>query len=253
MALLTRIFLFIAIIGGIASLVGGWRVIGKRNQLEQEKKDLTVEVAKLDGEVKMQKDAVEVKKGELKTAEQKVATANAEAESIKKDLENQKNQARETQEKLSKVSRDLDEKKAEVEKFAKDFEGMNAGQVKAKLKEFEAEKATMEQEKKIITEQVTKQAASIKDLEDKLKRRENKTVLTGLTGRILAINAEWNFVVLDIGANQGVVEEAAAIVYRDGNLIGKIKITSVEPSIAIGDILPEWKKADVQEGDSVVF
>jgi len=253
MALVTRILLIFAIIGGIASFVGGWRVIGTRNQLQKDLEERTVEVAKLNGDVKMQKDAVEVKKGEIKAAEQKIATANAETESIKKDLENQKSQARETQEKLSKVSRDLDEKKVEIEKFTKDFEGMNADQIKAKLKEFADEKASLEQEKKIITEQITKQSANIKDLEEKIKRLQNKTVVTGLTGHILAINTEWNFVVLDIGANQGVVEEATAIVYRDGNLIGKVKITSVEPSISIGDILPEWKKADVQEGDSVVF
>ena len=59
--------------------------------------------------------------------------------------------------------------------------------------------------------------------------------------------------VLDIGSNDGVVENASMIIYRDGKLVGKLKVTSVEPSIAIADILADWQQTPPLEGDTVTF
>ena len=95
--------------------------------------------------------------------------------------------------------------------------------------------------------------AEAKELREKLERRKEGKMPPGLTGHVLAINSDYNFVVIDVGENQGVVSSAQMIVYRDGVLLGKIKITSVEPSISVGDILPEWKKGEIQEGDTVIF
>jgi hypothetical protein len=95
-----------------------------------------------------------------------------------------------------------------------------------------------------------------KDLErlqelDRL-RSESKAPLE-LSGKVLAINKAWNFVVLDVGKDDKLVEGVDLTVYRGETLIGKIRTVAVENNTAIADVLPEWTKTEIQVGDKVLF
>jgi hypothetical protein len=74
-------------------------------------------------------------------------------------------------------------------------------------------------------------------------------------GVILAVNQAYNFVVLNLGGRQGVEPNSEMLVLRDGTLIAKIRISSVEPSTAIGDIVSNSleRGVQVQPGDTVVY
>jgi cell shape-determining protein MreC len=78
---------------------------------------------------------------------------------------------------------------------------------------------------------------------------------TGLRGTVLAVNQAYNFVVLNLGARHGVESNAEMLVLRDGALVGKIRISSVEPATAIGDIITNSlaRGAQLQPGDSVIY
>ena len=82
-----------------------------------------------------------------------------------------------------------------------------------------------------------------------------RNALNDLRAKVIAVDPKYDFVVLDAGGNQGIVEGAKLLVNRDGQLVGKIKITSVEPNRSIGNVLPEWKQAgnEIMEGDLVFF
>ena len=66
----------------------------------------------------------------------------------------------------------------------------------------------------------------------------NVTVRQGLSGRVLAYNPGWNFVVLSIGDKAGLKSGVQMIVTRGNQAIGKVRVTSVEPNTAIADVLP---------------
>ena len=74
----------------------------------------------------------------------------------------------------------------------------------------------------------------------------------GLKGKVVAVDPKWNFVVLDIGERQGVLENAEMLVNRNGKLVAKVRITSVHPNSSVANILPAWAQADVMEGDQVI-
>jgi hypothetical protein len=97
----------------------------------------------------------------------------------------------------------------------------------------------------------------VSSLEADASRRAQNALKPGLEGRILVVNPNWNFVVLNIGDRQGVVSGASMIVKRGGELVGKIKITSVEPSTSIADIQPGSLGPKggfpIQPGDVVIF
>ncbi len=85
--------------------------------------------------------------------------------------------------------------------------------------------------------------------------RESAPRRTGLRGTILAVNQAYNFVVLNLGTRHGVESNAEMLVLRDGALVGKIRISSVEPATAIGDIITNSlaRGAQLQPGDSVIY
>jgi hypothetical protein len=77
----------------------------------------------------------------------------------------------------------------------------------------------------------------------------------GVRGTVLAINQAYNFVVLSLGARQGVEANTEMLVLRGGSFIGRIRISSVEPATAIGDIISSTlaRGVQVQTGDTVVY
>jgi len=106
-----------------------------------------------------------------------------------------------------------------------------------------------------LTKQVKVADDKVAVLEIYKKSRELGLMRKGTTGRIIAVNPGWNFVVLNIGDKQGAVQNGVMLVVRNGEPIAKVRITSVEPSTAIADILPNSlrKGITIQPGDDVIF
>ena len=92
-------------------------------------------------------------------------------------------------------------------------------------------------------------------MEEEKKRRESGQNPPGVHGTVLAVNQAYNFVVLNMGDRQGVVPNSEMLVLRQGALIGKIRISSVEPTTSIGDIITNSlaRGVQVQPGDIVVY
>jgi hypothetical protein len=76
---------------------------------------------------------------------------------------------------------------------------------------------------------------------------------TGLRGKILAVDPKYDFVVLNIGDEQGAKERGEMMVDRNGKLLGKVRIQSVTKDRCIANILPDWKRGEIVEGDEVLY
>jgi len=105
-----------------------------------------------------------------------------------------------------------------------------------------------------LSEIIRKAQERSTELEEEKKRRA-ATGKAGVRGAVLAVNQAYNFVVLNLGARQGVEPNSEMLVVRDGTLIGKIRISSVEPATAIGDIVTSSlaRGVQVQPGDIVIY
>ena len=125
-----------------------------------------------------------------------------------------------------------------------------------------------EKEKELLAEKLQdaqQRPAQVKEAPktETRKRRETASVQregssgrrAGVHGTVLAYNQAYNFVVLNLGARNGVESNSEMLVLRDGTLIGKIRISSVEPATAIGDIISNSlaRGVQVQPGDSVIY
>ena len=88
-----------------------------------------------------------------------------------------------------------------------------------------------------------------------VQRQSSSSHRAGVHGSVLAYNQAYNFVVLNLGARNGVEPNSEMLVLRDGTLLGKIRISSVEPATAIGDIISNSlaRGVQVQPGDNVIY
>ena len=87
------------------------------------------------------------------------------------------------------------------------------------------------------------------------RRRVATAPRPDVRGKVLAVNHAYNFVVLNLGGRQGVEANTEMLVLRGGTLIGKIRVSSVEPATAIGDIISNSlaRGVQVQPGDVVIY
>ena len=73
-----------------------------------------------------------------------------------------------------------------------------------------------------------------------------------IRGKVVAVDPKWSFVVLDVGADQGVKERGVLLVSRNSKLVAKVKVTSVQATRSVANIVPGWKIGELLEGDVVV-
>ena len=134
-----------------------------------------------------------------------------------------------------------------------DVIGVTPDQVKALVdreRKQREEIAAMEEEKKILERNIKKLQAKV----DQYEQGEEAVVElpAGLKGNILVVDPKWNFVVLDVGEDKGVLPKGQMLVSRNSKLIAKLKIVSVEQNRSIANIMPGWRLGEVMEGDQVI-
>lgn len=74
----------------------------------------------------------------------------------------------------------------------------------------------------------------------------------GLHGKVLVTDPKWNFVVLNIGQDNGVLNYGELLVNRDGRLVAKVKVRSVQKDRCIANVVPGWQLGEIMEGDEVI-
>ena len=79
--------------------------------------------------------------------------------------------------------------------------------------------------------------------------RQNSSVQENIVGKILAVNRDNNFVIVDLGQNSGIKTGDKLQVYREDKNIGFIEVIQVRKDISACDIKRE--SAPVKVGDIV--
>jgi hypothetical protein len=72
-----------------------------------------------------------------------------------------------------------------------------------------------------------------------------------LKGNVLVVDPKWDFVVLNVGDVQGAIPDAELLISRQGKLVAKVILRSVEKNRSIANIIPGWKLGEPIEGDDV--
>jgi hypothetical protein len=73
-----------------------------------------------------------------------------------------------------------------------------------------------------------------------------------LKGRVLEVNKQWKFVILDLGFDK-IKEGVDVLIARDDNFVARAKITKVFRKISIAEIQPEAEARPAMAGDRVIM
>src|SRR5438093_1586764 len=70
-----------------------------------------------------------------------------------------------------------------------------------------------------------------------------------LKGKVVAFDPKYEFVVLDIVLDDGVLARGEMLVNRSGKLVAKVRILTAESHRSVANVLADWKQGEIMEGD----
>lgn len=250
--MLIRISLIVAIVAGLAAAGLNFLQVKDKitttiQQRDDYHKTADTETAAHHKFEKLAKDTqtkLEATTTELNTTKEQLTEATTKAEEATKKLATTEDTLKKTEADRDSARNDLAAWKA----LGVPLESMRA--TLNSIKDVTAKNEAIELEKKVLERKVSRLDNRIK----LLTQEDYEVPLPpGLTGKVLVADPKYDFVVLDIGGNQEVQQGGKLLVNRNGKLIAKVIIKSVEPTRSIANVMPGWKLGDIMEGDQVLY
>ena len=169
------------------------------------------------------------------------------SDKLSKDLETTKSDLESTNSKLKVASEQL-------QSYEEGLKGKKPNELFQEINDLSEKVKVAEGETRMLSAAKEKTEAELKKLRDQVEMTKpggSKSI--SLSGRILAVNPTWNFVILDLGKNDQVVEGLTMVIYRGEKMIGKIKTATVDAQTSVADILPGTPPTAIEVGDQVVY
>jgi DNA polymerase III alpha subunit (gram-positive type) len=246
-----KILLAISIVLIAVSALLGFKTLGAKASLRQE-------LAASDTAKKAAQTGLDKAVADVKAAKAQAVAAAEEAKTAKADLST----AQETAKSETAKSTALQDENQKLKDQVAQLQASGSGTVAVaapvddgKQKALEEQVAELQQVNQTMATRVAEAEGKSKSMEVELAHYKGQARAKGLEGQVLAVNGAYNFVVLSLGDRQGVVMNAQMIIFRGDRVVAKVKVTSVEPSTSIADIIPGSGPRDfrVMPGDRVVY
>ena len=197
-------------------------------------------------------------KKDLATTQKNLADTQqqlADAQTARKKAEDvaaaQTKRADDLSDKLTKATQDRDAAQADLAAYkATGKSPEEIGKLVLLIKQDQDTINAINDEKKVLTRTI----ARLQNQLNELLGNENYVVKlrADLKGKVVVVDPKWDFVVLNIGDEQGVLQDGELLVSRDGKLVAKVVVRAVEKDRCIAIIMPGWKLGEVYEGDQVI-
>jgi chromosome segregation ATPase len=250
--MLLRISLIVAIVAGIATFVIS------HTQLATKIATLQSDLATTQAALATSQEAERKASADAKAANERADRLDRELSDTKENLELQTSRANTQQNRADRLEGDLNKTRGELTEAQRNLAawralGIPVEQVRERLAALERATvalAGMTEENKVLLDRV-------QDLQVRLDRYEGGAdrppeMDLARNGKVLAVNPQWDFIVVDLGSNEGAVERGEMLVNRDGKLVAKVRISRVEETQCVANVMAEWKQADVAVGDVVL-
>ena len=251
---MVRILLFVTVLAlGGAAFIAFSEVQGEIDRITDERDTAQTNLDRTDGELADAKTAQEEAEQQRNIAQNQAETAVAAFRNAQQDLVEQRQRADQHEADAKKFEADL----VKASNFVQSWELFQQAngtqdQIKQKLntyRDVNNQRAQFLAENGILLSQIEKQGVE-------LARYTGASVKVALPrtlqGKVTAVDAQFDFVVLDIGESQGAREHGELLVSRGEKLIGKLRILDVKKDHSIANILPDWKQGEIQTGDLVI-
>jgi len=245
-----RIFLGLAIIAALAA--GTLNVLQVRDHIntlisqrdEQRKQKETAQADASKTHAELTKTQTTLKQTQQDLADSQAAQKKAEALAVA-----QQKKADDLAAQLAKATQDRDAAQADLAAYK--GTGKTPQEILgliSQIKKDQDDIAAINEEKKVLTRTIARLQNQLNEL---IGTNYVVTLPADLKGKVVVVDPKWDFVVLDIGTDQDVLENGEMLVSRDGKLVAKVVVRTVDKDRCIANIVPGWKLGEVFEGDIV--
>jgi len=214
-------------------------------------------------------------KVDLPILDRQLKNANTVAEAVLQGWDDTKTDLENTRQDLENTRAELENTKAQLEDARTEIVQLN-DTIRTKNEELDEKStliATLEDEKSTLESQVADMTEQMATLQDEIANLEEETTVLknqlekcegelnpanikmklGTTAKIVYANAEWNFVVIDIGSKNEAQAGIEMIIYRGENMVGKIRISAVRDNVSIAEVITDFQEDTIKEGDYVLY
>jgi predicted nucleic acid-binding Zn-ribbon protein len=208
--------------------------------------DLEVQLREAKGQIDTLTSGLQQEKTAKEQAVGQIEQLRGELEQQKRlrvELEGRLSQAQDNLKKINSQLETLETKRTELEGKIKDLETKTEGIELGKIVvNSETPQAPVEQ----ITAPIppTQQSPVAPTV---VQRRP----VAGLEGKVLVVNEEYNFVVINLGSKDGISVNDVFVVSRDNAQIGEIKVEKVHDAMSAAGFSSKDLKGKIREGDKV--
>jgi hypothetical protein len=248
--MLLRISLIVAILAGLAAGgLGYYEVSTQVPALTKQRDDENTAKKQAQTELAQTKTKLKKTESDLAQTQQDLADTKANLDKATARADAQEKRASDLTDKLADMTKQRDD--AQNDLAAYKATGLTADQVvtlNKQLKSANTEIAAINSEKVVLQRHL---AAVQNKLASLIGDDPTIKLPADLKGQIVVVDPKWDFVVLNIGDDQGAVEDGELLVSRQGKLVAKVILRSVQKDRSIANIVPGWKIGEPIEGDEV--
>jgi hypothetical protein len=249
--MLRRVILIVAIVAALAAVGVNIGVVRpKIVQLQQDRDSQRSAKEDAQHQLAQTKKTLAATQAELTQTQGDLAQTKADRDKIANQLTQATTQIADLNGKLDKTTKQLSDTQDKLAAYT--GTGLQPPEIIAlnkELKDTQIALAVANQEKTVLTHTV----ARLNNQIDLIIGKDPFVKLpAGLKGTVMAVDPKWNFVVLNIGDDQGVLPSGELLVSRDGRLVAKVIVSSVQKDRCIANLVPGWQLGDIIEGDQVI-
>jgi biopolymer transport protein ExbB/TolQ len=248
--MLIRISLIVAIVAALAAgALNIFQVREKINTLITQRNDERGQKEKAQSDLASTRQELTKTKDSLTQTQQELTDTKSQRDKAVADAKEQIKRASDLSDKLAKTAQELNDSQSQLAAYTATT--LSADQVMTlnkTLKNTQGALDAVKEENVVLQRAVNRlnnQLAGFVGTNYIVKLRAN------LEGKIVAVDPKWSFVILNVGEDQGVLEDGEMLVSRDGKLVAKVIVRSVQKNHSIANIVPNWRLGDVIEGDEV--
>lgn len=193
-------------------------------------------------------------RGNLKTTEENLTEQKArnqelalQADKLSKDLETTKSDLESTSSTLKLTAEQL-------QSLKEGLKGEKPEDLFKQIGDLNEKFQATSQENKVLSSAKDKAEGELKKLREisELAKGTGSRSIS-VTGKVLAVNPTWNFIIIDVGKKNELVENVTLVISRGEKIIGKAKVATVDAQTSVADILPGTAAGAVEVGDQVTF
>jgi myosin heavy subunit len=224
------------------------------------------------------KEKITTLQSDLKTQTTRAETAEKDRDNTKRELTKTQTELKQTQVTLADTTDKMNKAVIVAEEATKHANKLNDDLNKTRTERDDAQREVAAfRASGLNPEQALNAAKQIKGLQDSLAGSQDENTLLGkrikkldadlafyrdptktielpatIKGKVLVSDPKWHFVVINAGEEQGVLEHGELLVNRDGKLVAKVIVSSVQKDRCVANVMSGWQLSEIYEGDVVI-